>query len=229
MICIIKLRMYYILSMLPGSDTVLVSKMTALKLLEIAKFSVYMPGSFSRHAIIADTFSFEVDSRGGIFTNRPSYSLEIPRGAIGEGESVIIQTGYITSLGNDRFQFPDGYTVVSSVVWFCTQNETEFNKPMIIELQHSAKNTGNLTVLKAKCPSSSAVFMFEPVGKGSPQCSEYASFETRHFCLFCCGVPNLSQRVCVIPIEKPYIEERKEKEVIFCVCYYRDTCIRVRN
>ena len=84
----------------------LVSKKTPLELLEISKFSVYLPGSFSRHAIIADTFSFEVDSHGGLFANRPSYSLEIPKGAIMEGESVNIQTGYITCLGNDLFQFP---------------------------------------------------------------------------------------------------------------------------
>jgi WD40 repeat protein len=70
--------------------TAIGEKKTALELLEISKFSVYMPGSFSRRSIIMDAFSFKADSRGGLFVNQPSYSLEIPQGAVRDGESIEI-------------------------------------------------------------------------------------------------------------------------------------------
>ena len=188
-------------------------------------FSVYLPGSFSRHSIILDTFNFEADSQGGIFANCPSYFLTIPRGAIKEGESVHIQTGYITCVGNDRFQFPDAFRVVSDVVWFCADQKLNFQESLTIKLQHCAHHSGNIMILKAKCSDFSKAFRFEPVGKGHHQGANYVTFKTKHFCLYCAGVYEIQPRICVVPIEKPYIEGRKE--VIFCVCYERDTCIRV--
>ena len=199
---------------------------TAVELLEISKFSIYMPASFSRYSILSDSFSFEVDSRGGLFVNRPSYSLKIPGGAIRKAKLVNIQTGIITCVGSDRFKVPDNYQVVSPVVWFCGDGEEEFQKPLTIELQHCAQYGQRLTVLKAKCSDSSDVFVFEPQGEVMPQ-DDYATFQTKHFCIYCCGVVNeLPQRVCTVPVEGAYIEQKKE--VIFCVCYYLDTCLRVR-
>lgn len=211
-----------------GTGTLMGQKKSTLELLEITKFSIYMPGSFSRHPIIADTFNFEADHRGGLFVNRPSYSLKIPSGAIKKGECVNIQTGIITCTGSDRFQVPDDYCVVSSMFWFCSDREIEFQKSLSIELQHCAEDYQTLTVLKAKCSASSRVFRFEPQGQGVSDGTEYATFETNHFCLFCIGIRISDQarrRFCVVPIEKPYIEN--EKQVIFCVCCHLDTCLKV--
>ena len=83
-----------------GADTIMGQKKSTLELLEITKFSIFMPGSFSRQPIITDTYNFEADHRGGLFVNCPSYSLKIPSGAIKEGESVNIQTGIITCTGS---------------------------------------------------------------------------------------------------------------------------------
>ena len=196
-----------------------------LELLEITKFSIYMPASFSRHSIITGAFSFEADSRGGLFVNRPSYSLEIPRGAIREGESVNIQTGIITCLGSDRFKFPEKYQVVSPVVWFCGDQEEVFLEPLTIELQHCVQPDQHLTVLKAQCSVASDVFEFVPDGEGTPQGEKYAAFQTKHFCLYCIGVENVPKRVCVVPVEGAYNQQRKD--VTFCVCYQLDTCLRV--
>ena len=198
--------------------------------LEITMFSVYLPGSFSRHSLITNKFSFKADSRGGKFTNRPSYSLTIPKGAIKEGETVNIQTGLITCVGNDRFQFPDNCRVVSSVVWFCADNEEQFRESLTIELQHCSQDSSNIRVLKAKCSTTANVYKFEPLDcDGNSQGTEYVTFKTNHFCLYCIGVYTTDvenpTRICVVPIERPYIS--KEKEVIFCVCYDLDTCKRV--
>ena len=207
------------------SDMACGPRRTSMELIKM--FSVYLPGSFSRHSIIADRFSFKADSRGGIFANYPSYFLTIPKGAIKEGESIDIQTGYITCVGNDRFEFPDKFRVVSDVVWFCADEQVNFQESLIVKLQHCAKNSGSITILKAKCSEFSNVFRFEPLGKGSPQGANYVTFETKHFCLYCAGVygDDFQPRICVVPIEKPYFEGKKE--VIFCMCYEWDTCIKV--
>ena len=71
--------------------------------------------------------------------------------------------------------------------------------------------------------------MFEPQGEGAQQVN-YATFQTKHFCVFClvADIEITSEtRVCVVPVHGPYIEQRKE--VIFCVCYYLGTCIKVRD
>ncbi|CAI8007772.1 Ras GTPase-activating protein 3 [Geodia barretti] len=209
-----------------GSEKRMGKGKTPLELLEISKFSIYMPASFSRYSILSGAFSFVADSRGGLFVNRPSYSLKIPGGAIRVGKSVSIQTGIITCVGSDRFKVPDNYHVVSPVVWFCGDGEEEFQKPLTIELQHCAQYGRRLTVLKAKCSDSSDVFVFEPQGEGAQQVN-YATFQTKHFCVFClvADIEITSEtRVCVVPVHGPYIEQRKE--VIFCVCYYLGTCIK---
>ena len=212
-----------------GSEKRMGKGKTPLELLEISKFSIYMPASFSRYSILSGAFSFVADSRGGLFVNQPSYSLKIPGGAIRVGKSVSIQTGIITCVGSDRFKVPDNYHVVSPVVWFCGDGEEEFQKPLTIELQHCAQYGRHLTVLKAKCSDSSDVFVFEPQGEGAQQVN-YATFQTKHFCVFCLVADieiSSETRVCVVPVHGPYIEQRKE--VIFCVCYYLGTCIKVRD
>ena len=200
---------------------------TPLELMDISKFSFYMPATFSRHSILTDAFAFVADSRGGRFVNRPSYSLTIPQGAIKKGKSVNIHTGIITCIGSDRFKVPENHQIVSPVVWFCADEEEEFQKPLTIELQHCAQYGQHLTVLKAKCSDSSDVFVFEPQGEGTQQ-DHYATFQTKHFCIYCYGVVKATpQRICIVPVEGPYAEQRKE--VTFCVCYYLDTCLRVRK
>lgn len=203
----------------------------SMELVEIEKFSIYSPATFSRHSIITDMFSFTAHSKGGLFVNRPSYSLEIPPGAVKTGEPVLIQTGIIRLAGNDRFKIPKGYQLVSPVVWFCKDKHDDFLKPITIELQHCAQCTGDLIVLKAKCSNTSdIIFEFEPFEleeEANTNEDHYVSFKSTHFCLFCCGVKNISPRtVCVVPIERYYLGNYKE--VIFCVCYNLATCLRVR-
>lgn len=186
------------------------------------------PGSFSQHSLVTDKFIFEADSHGGIFTNRPSYSLVIPKGAIEEGESVNIQTALLTWVGKDRFQFPENCHVVSPVVWFSADRDVKFKLPLEIMLQHCAQDPREITILKAKCSGNSNIFKFEPLGKGSPVGNQYATFGIDHFCIYCASViepENHPRKMCVIPIEKAYIQN--EKEVTFCVCYNLDTCIMV--
>ena len=193
---------------------------------EIARLSMYFHGSYSQHSLITGKFIFEADSCGGIFTNRPSYSLVIPKGAIEEGESLNIQTALINWVGKDCFQFPSNYHVVSPVVWFSADHDVQFKLPLEIMLQHCAQDSREITILKAKCSGSSNIFKFEPLGKGNPLGTEYVTYGIDHFCIYCAGViENHQRRICVIPIEKPYIQN--EKEVIFCVCYNLDTCISV--
>lgn len=201
---------------------------SSIDLLEIEKFSVYMSASFSRHSIITDMFHFVANSKGGRFVNRPSYSLEIPPGAIKVGEEVPIQTAMIKFVGSDRFRIPEEYSVVSPVVWFCKEKDDDFLQPLTIELQHCAENSSHLRVLKAKCSITSEIFEFEPLDleeEVNINEDKYISFKTNHFCIYCVGVETSRPRtVCVIPIEGEY--SRNTKDVIFCVCYNLDTCIK---
>ena len=109
----------------------------------------------------------------------------------------------------DRFQVPDEYCVVSSMFWFCSDHDVDFQKPLSIELQHCAEYNDTLTVLKTKCSASSQVFRFEPQGQAISESTDYATFDTNHFCVFCIGIKISDQdrrRYCVVPIETPYID-----------------------
>ena len=216
--------MYILLTCSPGPERVRDLRKQSC---EISKLLSYFPGSFSQHSLINDKFIFQADSYGGIFTNRPSYSLVIPKGAIEKGETLTIQTALINWVGKDCFQFPENYHVVSPVVWFSADRDVKFKLPLEITLQHCAQDSREITILKAKCSGCSNTFKFEPLGKGNPLGTEYITYSIDHFCIYCAGVVNENhqRRICVIPIEKPCIQN--EKEVIFCVCYNLDTCISV--
>ena len=199
----------------------------SLEFAEATKFSVYLPGSFTRKSLVSDIFTFEADSRGGKFSNIPSYSLTIPTGAIKPGTTTRIQTGIVSCGPFKPFQFPKGIKVVSPAVWFCANSEMVLEKKATLQLQHCSNDLAGLQILKAGCSASTDVFKFEPMKVDIKAVEESSiTFSIDHFCVFCVGIydseDTRNAKLCIIPVEG--VHSGAKKEVIFCLSYMLDTC-----
>ena len=122
------------------------------------------------------------------------FSLEIPEGAIPEGESLTID---IAVALHGQFQFPEGLRPVSPIFWVCVRDQPSipFSKPMTVNIPHflNLKNYNEikslgLTFLKADHEMNSekmyefhptdGTMIFEPLKR-------CGVLKTAHFCSLC--------------------------------------------
>ena len=75
------------------------------------------------------TSNMTVTHKGRTFTN--DFSLEIPKGAIPEGETLDVDFGVTLS---GPFKFPVDLRPVSPVFWVCVQKKSQFSKPVTVTL-----------------------------------------------------------------------------------------------
>ena len=197
---------------------------------------VFLGDSFYRESLLSDYYEFTADFNGGKFENYPSYSLEIPRGAIPEGEEVVITTGILKYGPCDQFECPDNIDIVSPVVWLCSNKRNfQFLKPVVLEMQHCCSTPESLVLMKADHDSTMGiheVFNFQVQTPSSKYSSGkyYHSAEITHFCLYCYGIYSRDDGVQrgfrLIPVERiGYMD--KTHQVTFCLTYNLDCCQKV--
>ena len=197
---------------------------------------MFLGDSFYRESLLCDYFEFTADFNGGKFENYPSYSLEIPRGAIPEGEEVVIRTGILKYGPCGQFKCPDDMNIVSPIVWLCSNNPNfQFLKPAILEMQHCCSAPESLVLLKAdhdNTMDAHDVFKFQVQTSSNEYTSGkyYYSAEITHFCLYCYGVYNSDDGVQrgfrLIPVERVgYMD--KTHRVTFCLTYNLSCCQKV--
>ena len=134
-------------------------------------------------------------SEGRKFTDEVNdFSLEIPEGAIPEGERLTIDVG-VALFG--PFQFPEGLRTVSPVFWVCVRDNPnfQFSKPVTVTIPHflHLENDGDiqslgLAFLKAhhnknndglhELQPTDGEIEFEPSQK-------FGVLKTTHFCSLC--------------------------------------------
>ena len=204
---------------------------------EILTKQVFHDDSFYRESLLCDYYEFTADFNGGKFENYPSYSLEIPRGAIPEGEEIVIRTGIVKYGPCGLFKCPENIDdIVSPIVWFCTSNPRfKFLKPAILEMEHCCNTPHSLVLLKADHGHiKNDVIRFQVQAPSSKNTSNkcYYSMEITHFCLYCYGIHSSDdgkkQGFCLTPVERVgYVD--KTHEVAFCLSYNLGYCRKVRN
>ena len=203
---------------------------------EIFTTQVFLGDSFYRESLLCDYYEFTADFNGGKFENYPSYSLEIPRGAIPEGQKALIRTGIMKYGPCGQFECPDNIDIVSPIVWLCSNNPNfQFPKQPILEMQHCCSAPESLVLLKADHNSTidaHDVFKFK-VQTSSHKCSSSKHYQSRkidHFCLYCYGVYSSDDGVQrgfrLIPVERVgYMD--KTHQVTFCLTYNLNCCQKV--
>lgn len=199
---------------------------------ELDALSVFMPGSFLQRNLLSNPYTFVVTSKGGQFTSSHSYSIIIPENAIKDGESVMIQTGVMAYGPCGPFACPEGATIISPIIWFMSDPEVQFCKPVHLKMQHCSTNCNNIGVLKGYHDSPHTdSFQMNKIDVDWEKDSEdddYVCLSIDHFCVYCLSIYTQEYvekaQLCIIPIEG---YKAQEKEVIFCVTYCLDTCTQV--
>ena len=179
-------------------------------------------------------------SEGKSYVNKANdFSLEIPEGAIPEGESITIDIG-VALYG--PYQYPEGLRPVSPVFWVCVRDKTNFQslKPVTVSIPHflntdsedDIKSLG-LTFLKAdhemnlqhmyEFQSADGDMHFEPY-------KDYGELKTTHFCSLCIAC-NISQEVirkaklCMYAAIPCTMATREPSYVYFFVTFHLQTCL----
>ena len=184
------------------------------------------------------------DSYGGRFCSLvDDFSLVVPEGAIQEG-ICSIEHGVIPHGPCSSFEFPDGWSSVSPIVWFCSPPGVEFSRPLSVTLPHylrieSEEEGPTLAFLKASHDdytinkNNEKVFHFRPVEERtttSPH-SRYGTIDTTHFCYYCLAAhyrraDTSEARFCLVTA-KPVFAESRHWRVFFCLTYFLNTCLQV--
>ena len=134
------------------------------------------------------------------------FGLEIPAGAIPEGESITIDIG-VALYG--PFQYPEGLRPVSPVFWVCVRDQKDFQflKPVEITIPHCLNlenrndiETLDLSILKGDHEMNpQQIYQFQKHEGGSvlEPLKKYGILKTTHFCSQCIA----------IDIKKEYIQK----------------------
>ena len=183
------------------------------------------------------------DSSGGRYCSvADDFSLIVPEGAVQE-RLCSIEYGVIPHGPCSSFEFPDGWSSVSPIVWFCSTPGVEFSKPISITLPHyldirNGEEGLTLAFLKASHDDyttnkkNEKVFNFRPVEEEtstSPR-SHYGTLDTTHFCYYCLAAhrrADTSEARFFLVTAKPVFTESKHWKIFFCLVYFLETCLRV--
>ena len=168
------------------------------------------------------------------------FSLEIPEGAIPEGESITIDIG-VALYG--PFQYPEGLRPVSPVFWLCVRDKKSFCflKPVTVTIPHflNLKNQDDieslgLSFLKGDHKlSSQKAYQFQNTGRNPlfKLHKQHGVLETTHFC-YLCLCANISIELfrnasfCVYAVIPRVISPREPSYIYFFVTFLLPTCIR---
>ena len=175
------------------------------------------------------------------YDERNDFGLEIPAGAILEGESITIDVGVAL---HGPFQYPEGLRPVSPVFWVCVRDQKNFQFlksvkvtiPHCLHLEsHDDIESLGLTFLRGdheKSPHQMYTFqravgdvLIEPLQK-------YGVFQSTHFCSLC-----ISSRVtkefiqkamfCISALTPPPIPVRDSATAYFFITFLLKTCLNV--
>ena len=189
--------------------------------------------------------TFECSSQGReVKVDEHDVTLNIPAGAISDGERVQFQVG-VCLYG--PFNFPEGKRPISPIIWLCTKSDVELKQPIEVILPHvltglSEKECGQLGFCFAKanhnenCNATSSerkVYDFHPSDTKahvfSTESKSFGIWKTSHCCYICILAENnretaLSAGFCLSRVE--YSEEHNNS-IDFCATFCLQTCINV--
>ena len=216
---------------------------------EFQKPSVVDEITFCNKPLFTRSGILEVKCRGKEYSSEyDGFKVIIPEGVITEGESISLQHGVVpyAPFQGEPFQYPDGVSPVSSIVWFCPTPKIRFRKPIQITLQHCAECTSeedcqSLVFLKADhadittSPSGNQIIQFRPAdGKAVFLPNTYhGTLYTNHCCHLCVGQYSKEDTdkacYCLITATPHDMMSRGTSYICFCLTFFLDTCIKVYN
>ena len=184
--------------------------------------------------------SYYVDHNGGTFYNQDhDFALVIPPGAVLQGDCVEIRA---TASSFGPFQFPGGYSPVSSFFW--ASSDYDFKIPVYMIMSHYAviKNVNDITSLcmLQTCAhdlgtSEKKPMMTEVLNGVYFDCEiRYCVLKTQHFCTFSAQGRNegsLSKWFKVFCYEYTCPDESSCKDYFteVCFCPHNCDCSKVCN
>ena len=196
--------------------------------------------SIPEHMTLITTLS-DCTSEGRKFTDDVNdFSLEIPEGAIPEGERLTIDVG-VALFGT--FQFPEGLRPVSPVFWVCVRDNPnfQFSKPVTVTIPHflhlendeDIQSLG-LTFLKANHNKNyDGLHEFQPTDgemKFKPS-QKFGVLKTTHFCSLCLACrdrPDVLTKTsfCITSVLPKCATIGKKQNAFFFITFYNlSTCL----
>ena len=192
------------------------------------------------HMTVITTLS-DCTSEGRKFTDEDNdFSLEIPEGAIPEGERLTIDVG-VALFG--PFQFPEGLRPVSPVFWICVRDNPnfQFSKRVTVTIPHFLHlendeeiHSLGLVFLKANHKKKSdRLHIFQPADgemKFEPS-QKFGILKTTHFCslcLVCTDKPDVFKRThfCITSVLPKRATVGKKQNAFFFITFYNlRTCL----
>ena len=168
------------------------------------------------------------------------FCLEIPAGAIPEGQTITIDIGVAL---HGPFHYPEGLRPVSPVFWVCVrdQNNFKFLKPVKVRIQHclSIENYDDIeslgvTFLKGDHEVNvQKMYQFQQAQGNmliEPQ-SMYAMIQITHFCSLCFSSKvntNLFEKAifCLYSVIPCEISANKPSDAYFFITFRLKTCLK---
>ena len=173
-----------------------------------------------------------------LYDKHNDFGLEIPAGAIPEGESITIDTG-VALYG--PFQFPEGVRLVSPVFWICVRDQDfQFLKPVKVTIphclnieSHDAIQSLGLTSLRGNhemSPDKMYQFqqaegdvLFEPLKK-------HVVIENTHFCSLCISCKETPKffeeaRFCLYSVIPRIISPGEPSFAFVFITFLLETCL----
>ena len=108
--------------------------------------------------------------------------IHIPQEALPVG---LKQCELIIKVGiSGQFALPQNTSLVSAVYWLHSENQCEFSKPLVLELQHCATSSKTSRLSFARCSHYSLPHNFEILEKGDFSLDAYGRIQLRNFSLY---------------------------------------------
>ena len=108
--------------------------------------------------------------------------LHIPQDALPVG---LKQCELVIKVGiSGQFALPQNTSLVSAVYWLHSENQCEFSKPLILELQHCATSSKTSRLSFARCSHYSPPYNFEILEEGDFSPDGYGRIQLHNFSLY---------------------------------------------
>ena len=195
----------------------------------------YIPESFSPVATLS-----QCTHDGRHYYEANDFSLEIPEGAIPEGESITIDIG-VALYG--PFQYPEGLIPVSPVFWLCVRDKKHFRflKPVTVTIPHflNLKNHNDieslgLTFLKGDHEMNVQQMYDFRQAEGDiviQPLQKYGALQTLHFCSLCLSSRNVLRSLekafyCMTAVIPHTFSTAQSSVALFFVTLAQHTCLK---
>lgn len=197
---------------------------------------VVRPSYLWLHSIFISTATatiYKCDA-AGISILMDDVEVTIPPMAVPQGKVIHVEIG-VSAYG--PFTFANNCEPVSPILWFCTQEKTEFELPVTFKLPHILMNATEATLSFAKADHS-----FDkknvPFKKLEAKCkfgAHHGILFSKHHCYLCIQVEANVDKLMNLSTKKGYclhIITKKQNsltyEIIVACTYFLTTCIKVR-